>query len=255
MHVNNLVYKKLFAACIILVYECMMAEKTADRIREALEQAIVEGLFENGARLDEVKLSEQFAASRTPVREALLALSTSGLAEQLPRRGVFVRYPDFLRLVEMFEVMAQLEAMCASLAARRALDTDIERLEAAMVRCEDACNLGDTDLYYRENEQFHCMIYNISGNSFLASEALRLQKRLAPYRRLQLRVRNRMRQSLGEHRAIVTAISEGEEGEAARLLQAHVAIQGEKFNDLMASYQKKTGTNRQTPVSPAELVG
>jgi DNA-binding GntR family transcriptional regulator len=221
-----------------------MAMRTADRIREALEQAIVEGEFTDGERLDEVRLAEQFSASRTPVREALQALSASGLAEQLPRRGVFVRHPSFVQLVEMFEVMAQLEAMSGALAARRVTDTDLRKLEVAMKSCERACASGDTDLYYRENEHFHQLIYAASANSFLASEAVRLQKRLAPFHRLQLRVRNRMRQSMKEHDAIVAAIRAGDSDEAARKLQAHVAIQGVKFNDLMASYENSADATR-----------
>ena len=83
-----------------------MTQRSADRIREELEQAIIAGAFADGERLDEVSLSEQFRVSRTPVREALHALSASGLVEHLPRRGAFVRYPSFRRLIAMFEVMA-----------------------------------------------------------------------------------------------------------------------------------------------------
>ena len=82
-----------------------MSERTADRIREALEQAILTGEFDDGARLDEVRLCTRFGVSRTPVREALHQLTASGLLEMKPRRGAFVRMPGFVEVVEMFEVM------------------------------------------------------------------------------------------------------------------------------------------------------
>ncbi|MBN9069439.1 MAG: GntR family transcriptional regulator, partial [Rhizobiales bacterium] len=82
-----------------------MALRSADRIREELEQAIMAAEFAEGERLDEVTLAARFSVSRTPVREALHALAASGLVETLPRRGVFVRYPSFIKLVEMFDVM------------------------------------------------------------------------------------------------------------------------------------------------------
>ncbi|HET7412639.1 MAG TPA: GntR family transcriptional regulator, partial [Pararhizobium sp.] len=87
-----------------------MSRSNADRVREELERAIVAAEFADGERLDEVTLSVRFSVSRTPVREALHALSASGLVEAIPRRGVFVRYPSFIKLVEMFDVMAELEA-------------------------------------------------------------------------------------------------------------------------------------------------
>ncbi|MBW8635935.1 GntR family transcriptional regulator [Hoeflea sp. WL0058] len=215
-----------------------MTERTADRIREELEQSIIGGAFADGERLDEVSLSEQFNVSRTPVREALHALSASGLVEQLPRRGAFVRYPSFRRTIEMFEVMAELEGMCGRLAARRMTDSGIVAIEKAMQGCEAAHLAGDTDQYYRENETFHHLIYAASGNTFLSGEASKLHRRLRPFRRLQLRVRNRMRQSLNEHRDIVEAIRSGDADLTGRLMHDHVAIQGEKFNDLMASYDE-----------------
>ncbi len=213
-----------------------MMVKPADRIREQLEQEIVAGAFSNGERLDEVTLSQRFDVSRTPVREALQALAASGLVEQIPRRGVFVRYPSFIEVIEMFEVMAELEAMCGRLATRRISKEGMKALEAAASACEQVLERGDTDEYYRENERFHHLLYEASGNAFLAAEASRLHKRLQPFRRLQLRVRGRMEQSMREHRDILTAFHSGDCAMAAKVMRAHIAVQGERFNDFMATY-------------------
>ena len=97
---------------------------------------------------------------------------------------------------------------------------------------------GDTDAYYYENERFHRAIYAASGNRFLNEQAVALHKRLAPFRRLQLRVRNRMRTSREEHAAIVAAIISGDSDAAAERLRSHVAIQGERFSDLIATLDR-----------------
>lgn len=215
-----------------------MALRSADRIREELEQAIVAAEFADGERLDEVTLSARFSVSRTPVREALHALAASGLVEMIPRRGAFVRYPSFIKVVEMFDVMAELEAMCGRLAARRISEDELARLEEAAVACEAAMEKGDADEYYRENGHFHHVLYRASGNSFLAEEASRLHKRLQPFRRLQLRVRGRLRQSMQEHRDVQDAVRKGDAERAARALRRHISIQGENLNDLMANFTK-----------------
>jgi DNA-binding GntR family transcriptional regulator len=194
--------------------------------------------FTEGERLDEVTLSVRFSVSRTPVREALHALAGSGLVETIPRRGVFVRYPSFIKLVEMFDVMAELEAMCGRLAARRITEEELERLEEAALACEKAMEKGDADGYYRENERFHHILYHASGNSFLAEQASRLHKRLQPFRRLQLRVRGRLRQSMQEHREVQKAVASGDAEAAAGVLRRHISIQGENLKDLMANFAR-----------------
>jgi len=212
-----------------------MERKRSDRIADALEGLIFDGTFADGDRLDEVQLASRFEVSRTPVREALLRLSQSGLVEQIPRRGVFVRQPGPVELIEMFEVMAELEAVSARLAAARISENALAKLHAANERCKHAVEAQDTDGYYRENEQFHANIYRQSGNRFLEQECLRLQRRLQPFRRVQLRVRGRMKQSMSEHEEIVAAIEAGDGEKAAEAIRRHVSVQGEKFHHLMAS--------------------
>ncbi len=211
-----------------------MEPKRADQIADTLEQLVFQGEYEDGQRLDEIKLAEHFSVSRTPIREALQRLVMSGMAEQIPRRGVFVRQPGPVELLEMFETMAELEAACGRFAAARMTDDALARLSEANSRCKDAVDKEDTAAYYIENEAFHQEIYRGATNSYLKNEALRLQNRLKPYRRVQLRFRGRMVQSLAEHESIIEAIKSGDSERAATLLRAHVTVQGEKFQQLIA---------------------
>jgi DNA-binding GntR family transcriptional regulator len=215
-----------------------MASRGAEKIRESLEQRIIEGEFEDGDRLDEVSLAAHFGVSRTPLREALRMLAGSGLVELVPQRGAFVRHPGIVELVEMFEVMAELEALCGRLAARRISSGDLAELTVAARDCEQAMQKDDPDAYYQSNEEFHQRIYKAAGNSFLVAEAGRLQRRLRPFRRMQLRAKGRMRQSMAEHHEILKALGAGDPLAAADALRSHVIVQGERFHDLLASYEK-----------------
>jgi len=207
--------------------------RRADKIAEELEQRILTGNYSDGERLDEVKLAQQFGVSRTPIREALQKLTLSGLVEQLPRRGVFVCQPGPVELLEMFEFMAEVEAVCGRLAAKRISEAALVSLQEANAKCQQAVETGDADEYYRENEKFHHIIYKQSGNGFLEQEALRLHRRLKPFRRIQLHLRGRMKQSLAEHKEIVQALSDSNPDRVANALRDHVAVQGEKFHHLM----------------------
>ena len=210
-----------------------MNERAADRVREALEEDVVLGRILPGNRLDEVALAARFGVSRTPVREALNRLAASGLVELRARRGAFVKAIGIAQVVEMFEVMAELEALCARLDARRISGKLTARLIQAHQACIDAAEQADADAYYHRNEAFHQTIYDACGNRFLAEQTEQLRNRLTPYRRMQLHVRNRIGGSLSEHRQIVDAIRAGEEDRVVEIVKDHILIQGEKFHSLV----------------------
>lgn len=216
-------------------WECSLNKRRSEELREAIEEMIAVGTLPPGKHLDETELAQQFGVSRTPIREALNQLASSGVIEIRPRRGAVVAEIGASRLVEMFEVMAELEAMCGRLAARRMTKDEQKVLVKAHESCKKACEAADPDAYYYRNEEFHNAIYAGSHNGFLAEQAGNLHRRLRPYRRLQLRVRDRVGTSFHEHEDIVAAILAGDGDRAAERLRQHITVQGERFADLIAS--------------------
>ena len=214
--------------------------RLSERLRESIEEEIATGRLVPGSRLDEVELATRFGVSRTPIREALNLLQGEGLIESAPRRGAVVAQISPQRLVEMFEVMAELEAMCARLAARRMSDAELDALQEAHEACRGAALANDSDAYFYANEKFHYAIYAGSHNAFLAEQASYLQRKLRPYRRLQLRVRHRTSRSFEEHQGIVDALRAGDAETVARNIRNHVVVQGERFADLVASLSQMT---------------
>lgn len=206
-------------------------------LHDALEDDILTGALRPGARLDEQRLAARFGVSRTPIREALKELAASGLLQHVPHRGSFVASIGPRRLIEMFDVMAEMEAMCARLAARRMTPEDKTAITRAHEACSAAAKADDHDTYYYENERFHEYICRAGHNEFLAEQTNALRRRLKPYRRLQLRVRNRIAASLAEHGRIVAALSAGEGEKAAAEMRGHVTVQGQRFTDLIASLE------------------
>jgi DNA-binding GntR family transcriptional regulator len=211
-------------------------------LREKIEDEIATGRILPGSKLDETHLATRFHVSRTPIREALIQLASTGFVEMRPRRGAVVPELSPRRLVEMFELMAEIEAMCGRLAARRMSEPDHRRLVQAHEACQALSSKHDPDGYYHGNEIFHHVIYEASHNSFLAEQASALHRRLAPYRRLQLRVRGRIATSTAEHKHIVEAILAGNSETAAALLREHVLVGAGKFTDLMASLGRLSAT-------------
>lgn len=204
-------------------------------VRDQIEEGILTVRYAPGERLDETRLAEEYHVSRTPIREALKQLAETGLIEIRHRRGAIVANPQPHEILERFEVMSELEGAAGARAAQRLTDDDKTALVVAHEACMESARSEDSDRYYYDNEQFHKVIYAASHCGFLAEQCLMLHRRLRPYRRLQLRVRNRMRSSIHEHSQIVDAIVAGDAAAARELLRSHVVIQGDRFNDLMST--------------------
>jgi len=218
----------------------LTTKNRSESLRETIEEMIAVGEFRPGQHLDETDLAIKFGVSRTPVREALIQLASMGIVVTRPRRGTVVAEIGPRQLIEMFEVMAELEAMCGRLAARRMSSEEHAHLLAAHQACMEARDAHDPDSYFYKNEAFHDAIYEGSHNDFLATQARSLQRRLRPYRRLQLRVRDRLNVSYQEHDGVVQAIIAGNSEQTADLLRQHVTVQGQRFADLIASLQQLT---------------
>ncbi len=198
------------------------AETRTSRLARALSDEIVAGRLGPGVRLDEQSLADRFGLSRTPVREALGQLSAMGLVEKRPHRGVVVAALSVEKLTHMFEVMAELEALCARLAARRMSAIEREELEAEHASTVELARTGDFERYETANRAFHRSVYLGSGNPMLVETADDFRRRINPFRRAQFHVEGRIAQSFAEHGGIVAAILQRDEELAYRRMREHL---------------------------------
>lgn len=175
--------------------------------------------------MDETRLAEINGVSRTPVREALRQLAASGLVDMRPHRGAVARRLSLGEIVELFEMMAMFEGLCARLAANRAMIHHLAAVRAAHEACRVHVTAEDIDSYYKANEIFHEQIYNACGNASLIKQTVQLRDRLRPFRRYQLNRINRLHESFAEHDRIVVAIENGSATTAEDLIQEHLAVQ------------------------------
>lgn len=203
-----------------------------DTIVFRLTQDIVAKRLTPGTPLDEARLGREFGASRTPIREALRQLAASGLVELRPHRAPLVAQADDARLSEMFDVMAELEALCAARACVAMSAAERAALEAQHLAMAEAMREGDVATYRAGNVVFHTMIYDGARNGYLKQLALGTRERLAPHRGVQLEAPARLAKSHAEHGEIVTAILRGDHEAAARAMRRHLALTRQTLGSL-----------------------
>ena len=205
-----------------------------------IEKLIVNGSMVPGQRLDEMVLAKKYGVSRTPVREAIRALIAIGLVQNAGKQGSQVAKLSISMLIEMFELMAVLEGMCAQLAARRATKNQLFEMQKTHELLEKTFEKGTHKEFYNVNLQFHDLLYNASHTQYLAEETLRLRRRLSPYRMRVTFQPGRMNSTLEEHNKILIAIKKGESELAKNEAISHLRLIGNDLEDFIASVSSST---------------
>ena len=205
-----------------------------------IEKLIVNGSMAPGQRLDEMVLAKKYGVSRTPVREAIRALIAIGLVQNTGKQGSQVAKLSISMLIEMFELMAVLEGMCAQLAARRATKNQLFEMQKTHELLEKTFEKGTHKEFYNVNLQFHDLLYNASHTQYLAEETLRLRRRLSPYRMRVTFQPGRMNSTLEEHNKILIAIKKGESELAKNEAISHLRLIGNDLEDFIASVSSST---------------
>ena len=203
-----------------------------DQVAQQLRDLIFAGTLSPGAFVDENRLCEQWAISRTPLREALKVLSAEGLIRHEPRRGCFVNEVTEQDLDEIFPVIALLEGRCPYEAAMHAGDADLQALETLHEQLQQSAQRGEIPAYYAANFAIHEAIIAIAGNKWLAQVISDLRKILKLARLQQLNAPGRLTQSLGEHMAIFAALKAGDAEGAEVAMRTHLTRQREALRQL-----------------------
>jgi DNA-binding GntR family transcriptional regulator len=201
----------------------------AESLRGVLEKEIFLGRLPPGEKLDEVALADRFGVSRTPVREALLLLSSAGLVEMSFGRGASVAALSIPRILEMLDVLAHLEELSMSLAAVNISPAGLARLSSLHQRCRKLATDHRIDDYYELARGFHETIYEGSGNGFLFEETRNLRNIVFPYLRHQLHRPGRVEACIDEQQAIFDAIRTKNSAAAAAAAKAHLKVQASVF--------------------------
>lgn len=197
--------------------------KIADQIRISIEEAIRKGELLPGDAIDEAALMERFGASRTPVREALLQLQAQQLLQSQSRGGMVVARLDVQQLLAMWEMLAELEGVCARLACERMTAQDLDALEKAHRSAEPAVAAEDVEAWQDHNRAFHEVLYRACANTYLREEILQMRARTGAYRRHAFAAIGLIRKSWEQHEQILQGLRARDPARVWELMVAHLS--------------------------------
>jgi DNA-binding GntR family transcriptional regulator len=198
-----------------------------EQIKDVLMQRIVDGEYEAGERIVELRIAEEFGVSQAPVREALRELEILRLVESEPFRGARVRAVRADEIAESYPVRAALEELAAKLAAERLagaaapLQAEIDAMRAAAVN-------GDLRAFVRHDVAFHRVFVEASANLTLVevwqSLHVDLRTRFTLIQRLE-----DLAEVAESHVPIMRALDAGDAERAGRVVREHIEGFGRWF--------------------------
>jgi DNA-binding GntR family transcriptional regulator len=189
---------------------------------DALREAIVRGDLAPDARLVESDISTTFDMSRGAVRTALIRLEQDGLVVREPHRGARVRRVSDGEAVEILQARAVLEGLAVRQAAERVDESGVARLRTCLSRQRELLEQGDLLGASDVNADLHATLLELSGHGTAVRLIQSLNARTVRYQYRTILIPGRPAASLGEHTAIVDAVTAGRPREAELAMRRHL---------------------------------
>lgn len=197
-----------------------MSEPLVDALLGQIRAMTIDFRLKPGERVNEGALAASLKASRTPLREALNRLVAEGFLTAESGRGFFCRSYGVAEVHNLYQLRQAIERFVASLLAAEPPHEKLVELESFLQRTADgdAMTLEDR---LASDEHFHETLASLSGNAELLRTLENVNARIRFFRWVDMG--NRRDRTQGEHRAILSAIADGNGTKAAALMDEHIS--------------------------------
>ena len=209
-----------------------------EQVYEAIETAIVRCELGPGALLGDRQLAEALGVSRTPVRDALHRLESSGLVERRGRAGWAVSGFAMRDVHELFELRRILEPLGFERLSENWEEATVGELSRYF---DDFPERMPEDLmprYLYTDRRFHKRIVECTGNGRIVRFYGVVEKQIDRVRHfVSYNYEGRVEDSLAEHREICAAIAARNASAATQALVRHLR----KVEELIAALAQERG--------------
>lgn len=218
-------------------------ENLTEQVYRIIKQRIVSGHYTQGERLVERKLAEEFAVSKTPVREALARLERERLVVNIPDRGIEVKTLTPEEVEYILEIRKLLEGYFARKATPRITAEDLEELKGILESSSRAVEKGDYEAYKECDIRFHGLIRDKSGNVLAAEIMSSLENQIRLLMSTSVHLQGRAISSLSRHSAIVEAFEQRDEEAAEEAARTHIENVKQAVISFLASEETGAGAH------------
>jgi DNA-binding GntR family transcriptional regulator len=199
-----------------------------DLIYKDLKKKILELKIKTHDVLKEEDLALKYKVSRTPVREALQLLEKDGFLKKVKKVGFILKPLTKKDFKEIVEIRSILESYAAKLTTQNYSKNIIEKLKKINEASKKYIENKDIEKFFKNNSEFHNLIYKSSKNERLISLINNLHDSFTRYRIMLIRISNIPEKSYNDHKMMIQAMEEKNEKKVEELVKTHI-LEGGKI--------------------------
>ena len=213
--------------------EIMKSEPLHLQSYHIIKSQLLEGDYEPGERLVEVKLAKKLGVSRGPIREAIRMLIQDGLVVQHDGR-LLVYQPTMKDLVDVFQCRESLEILSVRLAARNVTPKQLEALTNNIEQSRNALTHSRTKESGQLDREFHDLIMEASQNHELIKMMDVINAKITHMRNGIIRQSsNQVLELVEDHESILQALQDQDEVQAENHMLTHIQRSRKVFEDVL----------------------
>lgn len=193
----------------------------SEKVYARLRRDITGQRLPQGTVLLEASLSEDYGASRTPVREALFRLHQEGFVERVGRR-LFVKDFSFAEVQELYQMREALEKMAVRLCIERATDAELDRVAEQFPLYETFDIETEYEAFNEHANLFHRSIAALCGNAMIHRALDAIHDKVLAINARYWRQGNKVEDARSGHAGILQAIRDRDVLVAEAAVRVHI---------------------------------
>lgn len=132
-----------------------------------LQRWIIDGTLLPGEKLNDTELAKALGVSRTPIRESLQLLESQGFVKMYPGKATQVTEIEKESIKDILPPLAVLQSLSAELAVANLSHETLELLKKTNQQFSDAIKSENYYSALKVDEQFHKIIVDTTGNTYI----------------------------------------------------------------------------------------
>jgi len=191
---------------------------------KAIRSFILSGEMSTDKIYNEMQIANDLKISRTPVREALLELSSQGLITFLPRKGIEITKFTAEDVEEIFEIRKAIELATVEKLGKIASSLDFDSLNESLNAMNEAADKKKYSEFVEFDRIFHMALSKLTGNRRIEAIMRNIRDILQLMALRVVAQEGRMEEVIKEHEILLESIKQGKPVEARVLMEQHLEM-------------------------------
>ena len=198
-----------------------------EAIAADIKEEILNGRLKPDERLKESVLATKYRVSKTPVREALRYLESTGFVEIVPHTMACVKRMSQKEVENLYSIQSVLEGLSVRKSIPHLQEDHIQSLRRFSGLLEKHYQSRNLSEYEKANIQFHALFWKAADNENLYELTDNIRSRLQRFRTATRRYPEEFKELVADHQKIIGVAMKKDAEAAERLVRRHIERNGE----------------------------